>query len=234
MSVNSRAAATTLAAAIALLLAARPAQADFTLGLQEDSGALIEVTAPDGGGATYDGGVGNHFQVFLWFFNLGILEGDAHWQQGMLRIANTDRNEHVLHVRAARNNFTIPEGTDLSLLDSRTLAIGSGSASFQTYGFTSNAPSGEGFSGLDFAVPVSGLSQSFGLELSLFIVTPDGAPYLVSAFAQFPGGGDPPDPNDIAAPVPAPAGLLLVLSGIPALVLGHCLRRRKVGPTQFA
>src|SRR5258708_27730466 len=98
MSMNSCKGATTLAAAIALLLAARPAQADFTLGLQEDNGARIEVTAPDDGGATYEGGVGNHFQVFLWFYDLRFWGGDALVQQGMLRITNTDRHEHVLHV----------------------------------------------------------------------------------------------------------------------------------------
>jgi hypothetical protein len=240
MSMNSRKAAIPLAAAIALLLAARPAQADFSLGLQEDDGARIEVTAPDDGAATYEGGVGNHFQVFLGFDNRRFLGGDILVQQGMLDITNTDRHEHVLHLRAARHNFTIPEGTDLSLLDSYTLEIGSVSVSFQRYGFTSNALSDEGFTGLDFAFPVSGLSRSIGVEHSMSVVTADGAPFLMAGFAQLrvgeitpptQSGGDPQVPD--ATPAPAPAGLLLVLTGIPALVLGHCLRRRKVGPTQF-
>src|SRR5260370_9248692 len=188
MSTTSRKATTTVAAALALLVVTNPAQADFTLGLQEDNGALIEVTASRDGGATYEGSVGINFHVFVGFDNLHLLGSDALVQQGILRITNTDRHEHVLHMRAARQNFTIPEGTDLSLLDSHTQVIGSVSVSFQTYGLTSNAPSDDRFTGLAFAFPVSGLSRSLGLEQSLSGVSPDGAPYLVSVSAHFPIG----------------------------------------------
>ena len=68
MSTTSRKAATTLAAALALLVVTNPAQADFTLGLQEDNGALIGVTASRDGGVTYEGSVfqlGSHVLTVL-------------------------------------------------------------------------------------------------------------------------------------------------------------------------
>jgi len=226
------------AALVGAAVLGSPTRADaaFELRLSEDGGAPIVVNVPSSTGpAIYSGLVGSDFLISLSVGTSnspGGLNGLV--QDANITIQNLSGSSHVLHISASAQDFTSPNSPPpLYLLDtvSGTLVNGSVSGNFQGFADASNALFGTGFAGQNLLFSAAGLSQSISGNGSAFGFSPNGNPYSISIFANFTIGGGSlltlTGGNAQTAAAPAPAALVLALTGLPVFGVAGWIRRRR-------
>jgi len=228
----------------AFLLAARPAQASLMLKLQLDGGTVITITNPSSTGpAAYSGGVsltganttGDYVNVVISIASSNSPGGTNGLEQEasvFVTAVYGSGTSHTLHISSSAQGFTTPNSPPpLFVLDSAsgTQNNGTTSGTFQGYADATNALFGTGFAGQKLTFSVNGLSQSWSANGSVGGFSPNGSTYSLSTFETLTMTGGTSltlTGGDVQTVVPAPAGLALVLTGLPVLGIGGWLRRR--------
>jgi hypothetical protein len=241
----------TALAGFVILGSANRARADLELILSVDNADLAHSVVIDipanTGPAIFNGnlgtglsGAGSTFNVFLSVgtSNSPGTPAQALAQQGSFSIQNLDNlNGHTLHISVSAQGFTAPQSPPpLDVLDafSGTLANGSIGGDFYGTADATNALFGTGFDqpGLHGTYSASGLSQKVGFNGRVSGFSPNGNTYSLSVFADMNFGAGSLFTGDAAnvqtVPTPAPAGVVLALTGLPCVGLGAWLRRRKL------
>jgi hypothetical protein len=155
-----------------------------------------------------------------------------------IQVTNTDAKAgHTLTVMVTDVNFSLPKGplTMVSSFGGASILNGPNQATFQGWADLTNTPTTAGATtaGAQAGPPVSGSSSYKTTDLSVSVPHVDNNLYAllsttiftVGASGQIQGTG-----NLSLTPtgaVPAPAALLLALTGLPCLGAGYLVRRRK-------
>jgi len=222
-------------AVVALLLAAGPSQAALVIALQEagvNGGAITTVaTGTDFTSASYSGTYGD----FKVTFDSAATDNGATLSdilQSTTKVTNNNGSTATLHLWVTQTNYSLPAGSPLWMeaglsgtVNSGTLAYGK---IYQAWADKNNNAFGTGdFTlGAQSATP-SGSTFDTGSAMNNFFRS--GA-YSVTTEINFTisGGGSANFSSHVnLAPTPAPAGLMLALTGLPCLGLGWLVRRRK-------
>jgi len=226
-------------AVVALLLAAGPSRASLQIALQEagvNSGAITVVgTAADFTAVSFSGTYGD-FDV--------TIQGGSSKNGVSLSKLNGSTNDvtnsnyknagtNTLHIWVTPTNYTLPIGSPLQVESGLAGIVSTGTLGlsniyqawadrnnnlFGTLDFTNNAQS----------ATANGSTFDTGSAFGLFYR--NASPYSVTAEATFTlsAGGDAGFQSHVnLTPTPAPAGLVLALTGLPCLGLGWLVRRRK-------
>jgi len=231
-----------VAAAVVLVGSAPKAKAAFVLTLSEDGGPATSFSAADFTTLSYNSTFGD-FKIVL--FGASSDNGGPGNQSDLLsantKITNLDTTTaHVLTLSLTQTNYTLPTGTTLytgsgmgGSVDSGTLGL----TTFQAYFDKNNAQFGTTTtSGLQVSV-VNGSSFQAGGAFTSFSRDNATDPYSISSVTNFAlsAGGSANYSNSVATStsrlpgdplLPAPAGLVLALTGMPVLGLRAWIRRR--------
>jgi hypothetical protein len=219
---------------------ASPARATFQLALQEagvNGGAITVVqsgTDFQAGGISFSGVYGD--------FTVSVLGGTS--TNGALlstllsSTTNVTNNDgaaaHTLHLYVTQTNYTLPAGTNLNVESGLGGSTTTGTVAFpgifQGYADKNNNAFGlaDFTNGPQTAVP-TGTTFDTGSATGLFPRL--GTPYSLTSVANLTlGAGAIVNYSDHikVTAVPAPAAVVLALTGLPFLGIGTWLRRRKV------
>jgi hypothetical protein len=217
-----------------LLGPAPPARATIQMMIQEDSGTVTTITGSNGF-VSFNGAFGD-FSIVASFGTSNAPGGqNALVQLGTFSVTNnaSGNGSHVLNISVSGDGFNSPQSPPpLEVLDTVSGSGVNGTlfGNFQGYADATNTLFGKGFASTNLGFSVSGTSQSFHQDGVQFGFSPDGATYSLSTFATYSlsnGGSFTLSGGNVQAVVPAPAGLMLVLSGLPLLGLGWLRRRRQ-------
>jgi hypothetical protein len=211
--------------------------------IQEDGGKVETFTAvaANGGTVSWSGGFGlsgkggSDFNIALAWANSNspgsTLQGVAN--QANVFVVNNTGSEHTLHINVSAQGFTSPTSPPpLNVLDtvSGSGISGSVSGDFQGFADATNALFGTGFASSDLIFNWNGQSQSTAVNGSQYGFSPDANQYSLSIFGNFTFGANASvtltGGNVQTVPTPTPAGLALVLAGLPILGLRYLRRRR--------
>jgi hypothetical protein len=222
-------------AVLALLLATSSSRASIVIGLQEagvNGGAITTVaTGADFTSASFTGTYGDfHVQVVGGASDNGADLSDL--LSSTTSVTNTSSGEHTLHIYVSQTDYTLPASTILAVESGMSGTVNSGTVNlnniFQAFADAGNNQYGTGdFSnGLQSAV-ASGSTFDTGSAFGKF--TRNGN-YSMTTEVNFDlsGGGKANYSDHVnVTPTPAPAGVVLALTGLPVLGVGGWLRRRK-------
>jgi len=215
------------------------ANAAFTLSVQQDGGAITQVaTGADFSALSYTNTFGD-FRITL----LGVSSDNGAALSDLLgavtSIQNTSGATHTLRILASQTNYTLPGGSPLnvesglggSLIVGTTLGL---NGVFQAYADKNNNLLGLGdYTNGPQSAAQAGTTFDTGSASGLFARIA-GSPYSLSSVVTLTigGGGTVNYSNHVnvtpTATTPAPAGVVLALTGLPCLGFGTWLRRRKV------
>jgi len=226
----------TIVAGLAALAMPSSAKAAFQLKLQEDGGAVTTITNPVSAGPASFSGVFGDFLIGISFGNSNSPGGpNGVVNQSTISITNLSGATHTLHVSASAQDFTTPNSPPpLTLLDtvSGSLIAGTLTGDWQGYADSTNALFGTGFAGQLLTFSANTLSTSFSEDGSVTGFSPNGATYSISVFGNLTLAGGTSvtlaggNAQTLAA-VPAPAGLILALTGLPVFGAAGWMRRRR-------
>jgi hypothetical protein len=206
-----------------------------------DNGPVLSLSGS--GSVNFSGDVGTGAGASGSIFSIDSLnakrnEGGLHslTQGNSFTITNNDTvNSHILHISISAVGFVSPNSPPpLQVLDSVSGTLDSGHVKGNVQGFTdaTNAQFGTGFSASSLTLPfeVSGLSQSYAKNGSAPGFSPNGAAYSMSIFEDItfdPGTSYTATGGNVQTlATPAPAGIALVLAGLPCVGLTVLRRRR--------
>jgi hypothetical protein len=242
--------ATALAVAV-LMSNASSARADFLMRVSEDGASFVTIgTTTDFGSMSANGYV--HVVAGATVFSASSTGGDIHLQglsstsdnaatgsdlfTSELKITELSGSTHKLVFQVTQSNYTLPGaiGSNLTMLSSgsgtrTTAGTGTtGSTGFQSFASNSNG---------DYAMvgATSPGPQTLNLPASTNDSTSStaffartSAMYSVTSSVNYTlnGGEALQTDTSVLLTVPAPAGLPLLLSGLPVLGIGGWLRRR--------
>lgn len=223
-----------LLAGAALFAAPNSARATFELSIRIDGGPMTLVASgADFGAISYTGTASGIFDIRI----LGGSSTNGNALSDLLgsttRVTNLTGANHVLQVFLTQTNYSLPSGNPLIVSSSMGGTVNTGTVVltniFQAYADATNAAYGTGgFTNGPQTAVASGSSFDTGSVSGLF--TRSGDYSLTSVVTlDMSGGAVMNYSNQINVQnVPAPAGLVLALSGMPVLGVGTWLRRRKV------
>jgi hypothetical protein len=239
-------------AGIVMLGAAAPARADLEIILQEDSGPKTYYSIATGSGT---GSLTAPSPLVFGDFTLtGLAASQSNGSKVSdlestdLTITNNTNAAHTLTIQTYANDFTLPAGSPLNLSSSAggNNIIGSSATTNMTHqGWINNAntgidaPPGPGVPGLTPPMETSpgsqaptynGMSFDNGTLTTLF--TRSGTFFSLTSQASVNvGGGEEIHFTETltVTATPAPAAIVLALTGLPVLG-GVCWRRRRSAP----
>jgi len=219
-----------------VLAAPTQSQAAFRLTLTDTNGpgVPVVVTGPDAAGASYTGSVGDFSIVIAFGASNSPGSANAMTQVGSIIITNTSGTAQTLTIEATAQNFNSPQSPPpLVMADTVSGSVLSGSlitGTFQGFADASNAQGGHGFAGQLLTFGPKGAGSSFAKDGILGGFSPDGATYSMTVFESFTlsGGGTLTltGGNAQLTAVPAPAGIVLMLTSLP-VVMGYWASRRR-------
>jgi hypothetical protein len=237
--------AVALAGAIALRGPAG-ARADFTLQVFED-GVLIDKEIFSANKIPIDQTEGNFYIKgdVLFTNNPGDANNGNIQISGITARNNDDDNQHTLSLVLSVNNFTAPgaAGSPMRLSSTASITQTGGFGANDSFTYQGNADANNNLFGTTSPPPLGGvvttglssftmaggtLTQgSTDTKTATFIRTQD--VYSLTSISTFniTGGSQIGFATSTAAALPAPAGIVLALSGAPLLGLGHWLRCRR-------
>jgi hypothetical protein len=214
-----------------VLAATTPARADnIIMNIQEDSGSVKTIS---GTNSVNFNGTWADFTIGSAFGNKNQGTFKSLTQQGAFSVTNNDSVKHTLHISVTGLDFTSPNSPPpLLVLDtvSGSLLNGHVKGTFQGFADALNTAFGTGFASSLLSFDVSGLSQSFSANGAKAGFSPNGAAYSLTLFIdiEFDAGTSiTVDGGNVQTVVPAPAGIVLILAGMPFVGLGCFLRRRR-------
>jgi len=226
-------------AIMALAMVPATAKADFRLYLQENGvngGAITEVASgADFGAISFTGTYGD-FRVSIFGGTSDNTSSKSDLLSSTTSVVNTSGSAATLTLYASQTNYTLPAGTTLQVESglggsretNTTLTL---TNIFQAFADRNNNQLGmsDFTNGPQTGIP-TGTTFDTGSATGFF--NRDGLPYSLTSCVtlEMSGGGTVNYSNHInvnAAAVPAPAGLLLALSGLPCVALEALRRRRK-------
>lgn len=190
------------------------------------------------GPVTFSGTVGDF--VIVGGFGFSTSPGspvNALTQEANVLITNKNGATRTLHIDISAQDFTSPNSpppVDVEDTVSGSLVSGSVSGTFVGSADAGNTLFGAGFSPATLALTfsASGSSKSFAADGAAHGFLPSGSPYSLTSMATYTVSGASSltltGGNIQTSPTPAPAGLILALSGLPVLGLGWVRRRRQV------
>jgi hypothetical protein len=226
------------------------ARADFSLQVYQD-GVLLDSKSFNTNQIQVNQTFGSYYITGnILFTNSPGDVNNGNIQISGMTIENNDGLTHTLALVLSASNFTSPGQAGSQMVLSSTASItgtgllnGSDSFTYQGYadannnlfGTTSPPPlGGVGSAGAvttglsSFSTTAGNLTQgATDTKTATFIRTQD--LYSLTSISTFTmnGGGTIGFTTSTAAALPAPAGIVLALSGAPLLGLGHWLRRRR-------
>ena len=226
------------------------ARADFTLQVFQDGVQLLDQSFSTNQ-VQFNQTVGAYYVTgdILYTNNPGDINNGNIQISGMT-IEDNDGKQHTLSLVLSANNFTSPGQAGSQMLLSSTASItgtgllgpsdsftyqGYADANNNLFGTTSPPPVGGVASGGAVTTGLSSFTMADGTltqgktdtKTATFVRTQD--LYSLTSVSTFTmtGGGSIGFATSTAAALPAPAGIVLALSGVPLLGLGHWLRRRR-------
>jgi hypothetical protein len=228
-----------LAVAFAFLCTAPPARATLEIALQEagvNGGAITVVasTATDFSSVSTTTTYGD-FTVTIFGGSSTNAATKSSLLSSTVSIVNNNAAKETLQLWVSQNNYTLPAGTPLAVESGLGATVNLGTVTltgiFQAWADKNNNLMGTAdFTNGPQNAAQTGSTLDTGSANGSFSRT---GMYSVTSMANFvmSGGGNVnfADHVNLAPPVtvPAPAGVLLALTGLPVLGIGGWLRRRK-------
>lgn len=223
-------------AILALLLATNSSRADLEIALQEagvNGGAITVVaTGADFSAASFTGAYGDFsVKVFGGSSDNGATLSDL--LQSTTSVTNTNATSAAtLHLYVSQTNYTLPTGANLSVESGLGGSVNQGTVGltgiFQAYASNSNTlfDTTQFTNGLQTATQ-TGTTFDTGSAFGTFART--SAMYSLTTEVNFTlsAGGQANYSSHENLTAPAPAGVVLALTGLPFLGIGTWLRRRK-------
>jgi hypothetical protein len=144
---------------------------------------------------------------------------------------------HTLHIYVSSTGFTSPTSPPPTILgNSSSITENSGhtAVTFTSYASTTNAlfaTSGGVTASTGYSYSATGQQGTGGQGFSSTLFSPNGAAYSLTNIGDYTMTAGTSltvvSGNTEIVPTPAPAGLVMVLSGLPALGIGGWMRRRR-------
>lgn len=228
----------TVAAAVAglsLLGMASPARASIELVLTQTSGGGGTGTGTAVGNTdTFSGTVGDFaVTVSIATSNSPGSPSLAYTTGSAITITNNGANTETLQILSSANGFTSPSSPPpLNVTDTVSGSVTSGtivSGNAQGFASLTNALGAETFAStkLVIATVPGGTSFSANGDVGGFNATSTYSLTFVENITLSAGGTVTVTGGNVETVVPAPAGLVLALAGLPVLGLGYLRRRRQ-------
>ena len=220
-------------AALAVVLGtASSAQASLELVLTSGASTVTKSDPNSGGSVNYSGAVGNFSVVFAYGDSNSPGGQTALTEEGSIKITNNSSSAETITIVVSAQDFTSPHSPPaMDVLDtvSGTVATGSLiSGSAQGFADASNTLFGTGFASTKLTFGPNGPSTSFSQngDVNGFM----GSKYSLTFTETFTVAGGTSltlTGGNVQTVVPAPAGLVLALTGFPMLGFAGLLRRRR-------
>jgi len=219
----------------AAMLGAPPAaHASLELVLTSGGSTVTKSDPNSGGNVSYTGAVGS--------FNVQVAYGDSNspgglsalTEAGSIKITNTSSSQQTITIVVSAQDFQSPSSPPaMDVLDTVSGSVATGSllsGTAQGFADASNTLFGTGFASTLLTFGPNGKSTSFAQSGDVNGFFNSGA-YSLTFTETFTLAGNSSltlTGGNVQTVVPAPAGVVLALTGLPLLGVGGWLRRRKL------